>query len=84
MGSKTWTATDVALGKLTVHRFGSEIQVERRYQFLDAGGQILGQVAGGRVLETIPIAELPADVLAALQKIDAWTKQKALQQEGMA
>lgn len=83
MANKTWTATDLQLGKLTIHRFGSDIQVERRYKFLDTEGAVLEQIAGGRVLKTVPLAELPIDILAALQKIDAWTKNKALEQEGM-
>lgn len=84
MADKTWTATDVELGKLTIHRFGNELKVERRYEFLDAQGGVLEQIAGGRVLETMPIADLPQNVLSALQTIDDWTKQKALEQEGMA
>lgn len=89
MASKTWTAVDLKLGKLTIHRaideFGQPaIQLERRYQFVDNAGRVLEQIAGGRVVETIAIADIPADILAALQKIDAWTKQKALEQEGMS
>ena len=86
MADKTWTATDLELGKLTIirTRTGQDLHLERRYRFLDAEDAVLTQIAGGRVSETVAIVDLPADILDALQKIDAWTKQKALEQEGMA
>ena len=88
MADKTWTATALELGKLTIHRVIDKearpaIQLERRYKFLDADGEVLRQIAGGRVLETIPIADIPPSILSALQEIDQWTEQKALEQEGM-
>jgi len=84
MADKTWTAVDLELGKLTIHRFGNNLQVESRYKFLDAQGEILAQIAGGRVTETVMIADVPANILSALQEIDAWRKTKALEKEGMA
>jgi hypothetical protein len=84
MADKTWIATDVALGKLMIMRRDDEIQIERRYQFVDGAGEVLEQIAGGRVVREIPIASLPAEVLSALQTIDNWTHQQALEQEGMA
>ena len=80
---KTWTATDLKLGKLTINRSGSTLQVERRYRFLDEFDEVLAQVAGGRLLLNVAIADVPADILSALQTIDNWTKQQALEQEGM-
>lgn len=80
---KTWTATDLELGKLVIYRAGTNLHVERRYQFVDAGGAILDQIAGGRVVEEIAISAVPANILSALEEIDTWTKTKALQQEGM-
>lgn len=82
--NKTWTAADVILGKLTIIRAGQDLTLERRYKFLNDEGEVLEQIAGGRVRETVSVAELPADILSALQGIDAWTKTKALEQEGMA
>lgn len=84
MADKTWTAVDVVLGKLTIHRLGDALQIERRYKFLDINGEALEQIAGGRILETVLIVEIPANILSALQEIDNWTKTKALQKEGMA
>lgn len=83
MANKTWIATDIAQGKLTLIRAGNEIHLERRYKFLGNGGDVLEQVTGGRVLETIPVAEIPTNILNALQELDNWTKMKALEQEGM-
>lgn len=81
---KTWTAADVVLGKLTIIPADDALSVERRYKFVDGQGEVLTQIEGGRVRETIPIVEIPQNILAALQEIDQWTKAKALQQEGMA
>ena len=81
--SKTWTATDLKLGKLTIRQEGSVLHIERRYVFVDGGGIALAQIAGGRIVEEIEIANIPKDILQALQKIDSWTKAKALKQEEM-
>lgn len=81
---KTWTATDIQLGKLTITRMGSAIQIGRRYQFLDSEGAVLGQIAGGRLVAEMKIAEIPPAILSALQTIDGWTKERALEQEGMS
>lgn len=83
MVNKTWTATDLVLGKLTIHRLGNDIQLERRYQFANNAGDILTQIAGSSVVEVIAIVDIPANILSALQAIDNWTKLKALKQEGM-
>lgn len=83
MANKTWTATDVVLGKLTIIRVGQDLTLERRYKFVDAEGAVLEQIAGGRVRETVAIVDIPPDILDALREIDAWTKAKALEQEEM-
>lgn len=84
MTNKIWTAVGLELGKLTILPAGDALSVERRYKFLNSEGEVLTQITGGRVSETIPIAEIPANILNALQAIDNWTKQKALEQEEMA
>jgi len=83
MADKTWTATDLELGKLSLLRRGDEIHIERRYKFLDSGGVVLEQIAGGRYVDDIAISSLPSEVASALQTIDTWTKNQALAQEGM-
>jgi len=88
MAEKTWTAVGLRLGKLVIYpeelvEGSGVIKVERRYRFLDAQGDVLDQIAGGRVVEVVPWADLPQDIKDALQAINAWTKQRALEQEGM-
>jgi hypothetical protein len=86
---KMWTADDVLQGKLTIHRVDHPdtgqpaLQVEQRYVFVDGQGAVLSSIAGGRVLATVEIADLPQEVVSALQTIDTWTYQQALAQEGM-
>lgn len=80
---KVITATDIRQGKLVIHREGSVVVIERRYQFLDAGSNIIEILAGGRLLEEIAISSLPANIVLALQDIDTWTYDQALAQEGM-
>lgn len=84
MADKTWTATDLELGKLSIMpQGGGVLQFERRYQFIDSNGDVLSQIAGGRVVESVTFASLPTNIQTALQDIDTWTKQQALIQEGM-
>lgn len=83
MADKTWVATDLGMGQITIIRRESELQLVRRYQFLDSDGAVMEQIAGGRLRIEIDISSVPPDVLAALQAIDTWTKNQALIQEGM-
>ncbi len=64
-------------------RNGSEITIEQRYQFVDSNGDVIREVAGGRLVETKTTVEIPADVLSALVAINNWIYQQALIQEGM-
>lgn len=84
MADKTWAATDLKLGKLTITQEGPLITFERRYRFVDANSNVIDQIAGGRVVESVEWAAIPANIRTALQAIDTWTKDKALTQEGMA
>lgn len=81
--SKSWTATDLEQGKLTIIRTGPDLHLERRYEFLDSGDVVIPEIAGGRVVEDMAIVDLPPGIVSALQTIDNWTYQKALVQEGM-
>ena len=83
MTNKTWTATDLELGALTMGRDGNMLNVQRRYYFLDADGKIMPEIAMGRLVLDVPLSNVPSEILSALQAIDSWTKQKALSQEGM-
>ncbi len=83
MANKTWTATDLELGKLTITRQGDTLHVERRYQFVDGDGDVLAQIAGGRIIADVAISALPTGVASALAAIDTWTKNQALEQEEM-
>lgn len=80
---KIITATDLKLGKLTIQREGSTLHIERRYVFLDAGSAVIDGLVGGRVVQDIPTASLPAEIASSLAAIDDWTYQQALLQEGM-
>ena len=84
MADKIWTATDLKLGSLSIsHQDDGTFHIERRYHFLD-GQAILEDIKIGRLVIDIHISQVPTNILTALQEIDVWTKQKALEQEGMA
>ncbi len=83
MADKTWTATDLQMGKLGVNVIDGILYLERRYVFLDTNGDVLEQIAGGRVTDVIAWADVPANIKTALADVDTWTKNKALTQEGM-
>jgi hypothetical protein len=80
---KTITATDIEQGSLNLRREGSTIFLERRYDFVEAGGNVIDELKGGRLTAEMAIADVPAPVVAALATIDAWTYAQALAQEGM-
>lgn len=81
---KVITASDLRLGKLVIQRESSMLRIERRYVYLDAGSQVINNLTGGRVVQAVPLANLPAEIVTALAVIDNWTYQQALSQEGMA
>ncbi len=83
MADKTWTAVDLKMGKMTIIRRGDTLSLERRYQFLDINGGVLEEIAVGRLNVSELIADVPATILDALQVLDTWTKNQALEQEGM-
>lgn len=86
---KSWTATDLLTGKLTLRKVthpdtdSPAIQYEQRYQFLDDADDVLTEIASGRIVNVIEISSLPASIVSAMQTIDAWTYQQALEKEGM-
>ena len=80
---KTWTAEDLRQGKLTITRIDTILHVERRYNFEDIGGDVIADIAAGRVVEDIEWSDIPPAVQGALTVIDAWTYNKALDKEGM-
>lgn len=83
MAPKTWTATDVEMGKLTLYPRGSKIGIDRTYRFVDADDEIITEIAPGSVTEELAFVDLPQNIQDALIAINSWTKQRALEQEGM-
>ncbi len=84
MADKTWTATDLRLGKLAINPTGNgSLHIERRYVFLDAGGDVMPEITGGRLVLDVELSDIPAAILSALQTIDTWTKNQALAKEEM-
>lgn len=81
--SKSWTAVDIEQGKFTVLNVDGVLLVERRYQFTDKNGDVLTNIAGGRLTREVAASSVPADVLAALTTINNWTYNQILAQEGM-
>lgn len=83
MADKTWIATDLQLGKLAIGPHNSTLHIERRYTFLDANGDVMPEIKGGRFVADIEWSSLPTNIQDALTAINAWTKTQALIQEGM-
>jgi hypothetical protein len=85
MADKTWTAVGLRQGKMTIMPpQDGETSIQRRYEFEDAGGEVLTDIKGGRLVKRVVLADLPAPVRDALVVIDDWTMQQSLEQEGMA
>ncbi len=89
MASKSWTATDLQLGTLTVRATphpdteNPAINFQQRYEFLDSGDLVISQIAGGKYVDNIELGDIPSTVLDALQTINNWLYQRCLDQEGM-
>ena len=83
MAPKTWTAEDLQLGGLRIDREGDSLHIQRRYRFLDAADDVIEEIKGGNLVVEIDLADLPANILAALSDIDTWTNNQALLKEGI-
>ena len=85
---KTITIDDLSKNeKLTITRFAElgiqYLQIEKRYLYLDALGDPITVLGGGRVVSTAAVADVPANILSALQTINDFMYDQALIQEGM-
>lgn len=84
MVDKIWRATDVKMGVLSIYTTSDgKIAFTRKYTFIDGDGNKVLGVGGGDVGFEFELSALPPDIAQALINIDAYTKQKALEQEGM-
>lgn len=83
MADKTWVAADLLMGKMTIVQRGDTLVLERRYQFLDSSDDVLEEIAVGRLNVNELIVDVPPSILVALATLDTWTKNRALEQEGM-
>ena len=81
--SKTWVATDIKQGKLSLINIDGILYLERRYEFVDADDNVIEDIAGDSYTDEISISALPQDILAALQTINTYTYNKILEQEDM-
>lgn len=80
---KTWTAEDIDADKVQLWLDDDgDLRIERHYRFVDARGDKL-PIAGSLLSESVPWADVPADIQSALVAINDWTRQKILEQEGM-
>lgn len=81
--SKTWIAEGLKLGPLKITPRGDTLHIEQRYSFLDANDEPLTQIAGSRVVIDIKWDSIPPLIQTALQSIDVWLRNQALEQEEM-
>lgn len=72
----------VKLGQLILNQEGNEIVLLRRFEITNAG-DVVTEIRPDKVSERILIANIPANILSALQEIDTWTEEKALIQWGL-
>lgn len=62
---------------------GSLLYLSRKYDFLDADGNVL-EIIGTRTMQTaIPWVDVPQNIKDALVEIDTYTKNQINQQEGI-
>jgi hypothetical protein len=80
---KTWTAVDIQTGPLQVWRDAAgTLHAERHYTFVDAEGAEIP--VGQQLLSVIiPWDNVPLEIREALARMDAWTTDQILEQEGM-
>lgn len=86
---KVWTAYDLELGILKINRVivgdgNQAIHFEQRYGYVDDLGDVLREVAGSRISDTVELAEMPTDIMTALGTINNWLYARCLEKEGMS
>lgn len=79
---QSWTAEDIEQGDLTIRPEEGRLRVERIYWLVDGEGQPL-PFGRKTVRVSVAIAAIPASVLSALQTINQFTRQKALEHAGL-
>ena len=79
-----WTVEDVELGLLevVVLRPGM-LRFKRSYRLVDGDGKVITVLPERVVKADVAVEQIPAQVLSALQQIDAWTRERALQHAGL-
>ena len=82
MANKSWTATDIIQGELTLQLVGDELHVKRVYSFVDDEGEALG-IGHRKLRRTVDWDDVPTNIQSALVDISAWTKAEILAEEGM-
>ena len=78
MANKTWTATGVEQGQLTLQMVGDNLCIGRVYTFTGAS-----TVGHRKLRRTVAWADVPAAIKGALTSIDNWTRAEILAKEGM-
>jgi len=70
-------------GNVTQPARAMMLRVSRSYRLVDGEGRILAAVPAREVKVNVGTDQIPAGVLSALQQIDAWTRERALEHAGL-
>jgi len=59
------------------------LQFKRSYRLVDSAGRVVSAIAAREVKVRVSADDIPAPILSALQQINAWTRERALEHAGL-
>jgi protein-tyrosine phosphatase len=88
MANKIWEATDLIMGRMGIEKLQNAdgetcIQIIQNYKFLDSDENILENLGNHKIQELRTLSTVPASILSALNTIQNYMYDKALEQEQM-
>ena len=88
MTDKIFTATDLEFKEITLQlvklEAGNGVMFKQKYAYVGDDGKPVQQLGRSTYNEVRAIADIPANIMTALQTIQNYLQQKAYEQEGMS
>lgn len=88
MANKTFTAHDLRMGKLEITKGKNEegqdiLTLVRAYRFINDTGGNIGGLARQRLVREVLWSDVPTDIKDAFTKLHDYTRNAALEEQGM-
>lgn len=93
MKDKQWIAKNIICGHIRLIRHpvtieeGGQAQdvltIERAYNFVDVDNKNIGALVPQRLVKNLSWNNVPAELKTVFNKLDTWTRNQALKEQGM-